>query len=87
MSDLREIAEKRVDSKLRFYNDLKVFVVVNLCLAVINAVFTPEFWWVLFPIFFWGIGVLVNFLKAFVFVDNIDYREKKIEEEIEKLGK
>ena len=48
----------------------------------------PDFWWVLFPVFFWGIGVLVDFLKAFVFNDKFDtedYRERKIQEEMEKL--
>jgi hypothetical protein len=57
-------------------------------LAVINALFSPEFWWVMFPVFFWGIGVLVDFLKAFVFIDNFDsddYRERKIQEEMDKL--
>ena len=42
----------------------------------------------MFPIVFWGIGVLVDFLKAYVFVDDFDsesYRERKIREEMEKL--
>ena len=44
----------------------------------------------LFPVCFWGIGVLVDFLKAFVFTgkfDTAEYRERKIEEEMEKLRK
>ena len=41
----------------------------------------------MFPIFFWGIGVVVDFLKAFVFVNICaeDYRERKIAEELEKM--
>ena len=89
MSDnLRTIAEKRADAKITFYKNFTAFIIVNAMLAVINAIFTPEFWWVLFPVFFWGIGVLVDFLKAFVFVDKFDsesYREKKIQKELEKL--
>ena len=91
MSDsLRRLAEERADAKIHFYKNLKAYVIVNAILAVINYICTPDFWWVLFPVFFWGIGVLVDFLRAFVFMDKFDteaYREQKIEEEMEKLRK
>ena len=89
MSDsLRERAERRVDIKIKFYRNLKAYVIVNAVLVIINWLCTPEFWWVLFPVFFWGIGVLVDFLKAYILVDNWDsedFRERKIEEEMMKL--
>ena len=82
MSDsLRERAERRVDRKIKFYRNLKAYVIVNAILAIINWLCTPEFWWVMF-------GVLVDFLKAYVLVDNWDsedFRERKIEEEMMKL--
>jgi hypothetical protein len=85
---LRSRAEERVDKKIKFYRNLQAYIIVNALLAIINALFSPEFWWVMFPVFFWGIGVLVDFLKAFVFIDNFDsddYRERKIQEEMDKL--
>lgn len=89
MSDsLRERAERRVDIKIKFYRNLKAYVIVNTLLAIINWLCTPEFWWVLFPVFFWGIGVFIDFLKAYVLIDNWDseeFRERKIEEEMMKL--
>lgn len=88
MSDIRSRAEKRVDNKIQFYRSFAIYVIVNAVLAVVNWLYTPEFWWVLFPVFFWGIGVFVKFLNAFVFVskfDSEDYRERKIQEEMEKL--
>ena len=89
MSDIRSRAEKRVDDKIKFYRNFTAYVIVNAMLAIINWYFTPEFWWVAFPLFFWGIGVLKDFLMAFVFVnlDNESYRERKIQEEMEKLRK
>lgn len=90
MSDMRSRAEKRVDNKIKFYRNFTAYVIVNAFLAIINWVFTPQFWWVLFPVFFWGIGVFVDFIKAFVFIgkfDSEDYRERKIQEEMEKLRK
>ena len=87
MSDIRSRAEKRVDDKIKFYRNFTAYVIVNAMLAIINWYFTPEFWWVAFPLFFWGIGVLKDFLTAFVFVnlDNESYRKRKIQEEMEKL--
>ena len=85
---LRSRAEERVDRKIKFYRNLKAYVIVNAILAIINGLFSPDFWWVLFPVFFWGIGVITDFLKAYVFVDNFDsedYRERKIQEEMVKL--
>ena len=86
--NIRSRAEERVDMKIKCYRNLTAYLIVNAMLAVINVICTPQFWWVLFPVFFWGIGVLVDFLKAFVFIDMYgeDYREKKIQEEMERLG-
>ena len=88
MSDLRSRAEERVDNKIRFYINFSAYIAVNAMLFVLNWYFTPEFWWVAFPVFFWGIGVLKDFLIAFVFGERFDsesYRERKIQEEIENL--
>lgn len=89
MSDLRVIAERRADAKIKFYRNLSVYIVVNAMLAFINWYATPDYWWVLFPLVFWGIGVFASFLRAFVLTDIFDraeYREQKIQKELEKLG-
>lgn len=89
MSDnLRARAEQRADAKIRFYINFLIYIMVNGILLALNWLYTPEFWWVAFPIFFWGIGVLKDFLTAFVFVgfDSESYRERKIQKEMEKLG-
>ncbi|MBQ9025764.1 MAG: 2TM domain-containing protein [Methanobrevibacter sp.] len=90
MSDLRSRAERRVDQKIKFYRNFYSYIIVNAILAVINYLFTPEYWWVLFVVFFWGIGVLFDFLKAFILFEKFDseqYREQKINEEMEKMRK
>ena len=82
-----ERAAERVDEKLKFYRGLVSYIIVNAFLLAINYMFTPSFWWVMFPMFFWGIGIIVNFFKAFVF-DGIcteEYRQRKIAEEMEKM--
>lgn len=89
MSDnLYSRAEEIVEKKIRFYRNLQAYIIVNAILAAINWFFTPELWWVMFPVFFWGLGVLKDFLIAFVFVDMFseDYRQRKIEEEMARLS-
>lgn len=86
MNDYERAAE-RIDRKIRFYRNFICYVAVNAFLAILNALYTPEFWWVMFPVFFWGIGVVKDFLKAFVFENfyTEEYRERKIAQEMEKM--
>lgn len=84
----RARAEEIVDKKIKFYRNLKAYIITNTILLIINWIFTAEFWWVAFPLFFWGIGVIKDFLNAYIFINSFeseDYRERKIKEEIEKL--
>lgn len=88
MNALRNRAERKVDLKIKFYINLCSYIIVNSILAVINYLYTPQYWWVAFVVFFWGIGILFNFLKVFLIFDKFDsegYRERKINEEIEKM--
>jgi hypothetical protein len=86
MNDYDRAAE-RVDEKLKFYRGLLSYIIVNAFLLAINYIYTPSFWWVMFPMFFWGIGIIVNFFKIFVFDDicTEEYRQRKIAEEMEKM--
>lgn len=89
MSDnLRLIAENRVERKIKFKRNLYSYIVVNIILAVVNLIFTQEYWWFLWVVLFWGIGVIADFLGAYVLMDKFDseeYRERKIQEELENL--
>ena len=85
-SNIRKIAEQRVDKKIKFLRNLKAYIIVNTILIIVNAIFTPEFWWVIFPLFFWGIGVLADGIRAYDRFDNEEYRERKIKEEMDKLS-
>lgn len=89
MSDnLRAIAEDRVQRKIKFKRNLFSYITVNIILAVVNFLFTPQYWWVMWVLLFWGIGVVLDFLKAYVLFEKYDskeYRERRIQEEMEKL--
>ena len=79
-----EEAKKRVKAKQEFYKHLAVYAIVNTMLILIWAFAAgrgyPWFIWVLGG---WGIGIIFNFLDAFVWI-----RKKNtvaIEKEAEKI--
>ena len=86
--DLREVAEKRVDAKIKFEENLYKYLIVNVILAIISFVFLKSFWLLFLVMFFWGIGVLSDFFEAYSFENliGLNYRERKIQEEISKMG-
>ena len=77
-------ARKRVKAKQEFYKHLIVYAVVNTMLILIWAFVAgrgyPWFAWVLGG---WGIGIVFNFLDAFVWVKKQD--TAAIEKEAENI--
>ena len=86
--DFRKEAERRVDAKIEFQENLYKYLFVNVILAMICVLFLQSFWLLFFVMFFWGIGLLDKFFKAYSFRDfhSPDYRENMIEKEISRMG-
>lgn len=86
--DIRREAERRVDAKIEFQENLYKYLTVNFIIAIISIYFLHSFWLLFFVMFFWGIDVLKKFFKAYSFHDIVghDYREKMIRREISKMG-
>ncbi|WP_407424675.1 2TM domain-containing protein [Methanobrevibacter sp.] len=81
--NLREKAEKRVDAKIRFQENLYKYLIVNTIIAIICTIFLHSYWLLAFVMLFWGIGVMNDFFKAYS-LNN--YREEMIVKEISKMG-
>ena len=58
--DLRDQAIQSLKKKRDFRTHLLTYVLVNGMLVVIWAVTGADFFWPIFPIVGWGIGVLLN---------------------------
>ena len=58
--ELREKAIQRLKKKRDFKTHVLIYVAVNTFLVVIWAVTSAGFFWPIFPILGWGIGVLAN---------------------------
>ena len=55
--NLRAIASRKVHFRMSVKIHLGVYIIVNIFLFIINSLFTPMFWWALFPALAWLIGV------------------------------
>ena len=80
---MRKEAERRVDAKIEFQENLYKYLIVNLIIAIVSIYFLQSFWLLFFVMFFWGIDVLDKFFKAYSIRD---YREKMIQKELLKMG-
>lgn len=80
---LRERALKRLRKQRDFRGHLLIYVLVNAFLVVIWAVTDVHgFFWPIFPIVGWGIGVVMNAWDAY---RRDDFDERRIHQEMERL--
>ena len=78
-----EEASKRVKDRKRFYSSLATYLIVNAVLIVIWALSGQGYMWFLWPLGIWGVFVLGDYLRIFVFGKGSDQRA--IEKEVEKM--
>ena len=78
-------ARKRVKEIRSFYISLTCYFIVVPSLAYINIVYFPGFYWFLFSMCGWGLGLFFHAMKAFNFMPffNQEWEDKKIQELIE----
>ena len=76
--DLRKIAKNRVE----FRDHLIVYLIINAFLFIINVMFSPGFYWFVFVLLFWGIGVVFHYREAYQGTEDM-----RIEKEYQKLKK
>jgi hypothetical protein len=80
---LRERATRNLKKRRDFHAHLLVYVLVNAFLVVIWAVTTPGgFFWPIFPLVGWGIGVVMN---AWDVYRPAEFDEEQIQAEIDRL--
>lgn len=58
--EIREQAVERLKKKRDFKTHVLIYVTVNAFLVVIWAVTGADFFWPIFPILGWGIGIVAN---------------------------
>ena len=79
-------AQQEVEAMTGFYIHLVVYVIVMALLVIINFVFSKT-WWVQWPFFGWGIGILAHALAVFGETPRFikDWQLRKIKELKDKM--
>ena len=79
-----ERARKRVEAKIGFFKHLAVYVGVNLLLVIINLLSSRHTIWFVWPLFGWGIGLVIHGLAVFAFSGPSGMKERMIQKEMER---
>lgn len=82
-SELRRIAERRVDMKLGFRRHLFAYVIVNAGLVAINLITSPGYYWFVWPMLGWGIGLAAH--ASTVYMSGEGDRDRLVQAELDKL--
>jgi len=82
-------AEKTVKNQKSFYQHLTIYLIVNALLYFINMSKSPDVLWFYWPLFGWGIAVIVNWISVFVIKKESvsKWEQKKINDILDKEGK
>lgn len=79
-------AKKAVEERLGFYVHLASYILVNgyfVFLSVRNG----GYFWAIWPLVGWGIGLAFHGISVFGFFNNNSWKDKQIQKEIEKRRK
>ena len=85
--DLIKKAKKRVKAKKEFYSHLVSYVSVSIFLFFINYFTSPAYWWFVFPVGGWGIGVVAHYFSVFGFmgINSSDWEQQEMAKEMDRL--
>ena len=79
-------AKKRVRDKRKFYSHFVTWGVMSFFFIMLNL-FTSDFFWAIFPILGWGIGLAFHGIKVFSSSYGEDWEEREIKREMERIRK
>ncbi len=79
-----EEARKRVEEIKGFYVHLASYVLINAALILINLLTSPNNLWFIWPLFGWGIGLIVHAFSVYSGLWGKSWEERKIKEIMEK---
>jgi hypothetical protein len=80
-------AAARVETRLAFYRHAIIYVLVNLFLAALNLIRTPDHLWFKWSVFGWGIGLVAHGISVFSYRWREGSRERMIQREMERQAR
>lgn len=83
--ELYKQAKENVEAKLGFYIHLFIYIIVCAFLIILNLSTSPDYYWFIWPLIGWGIGVLGHGFGVFAFSEGSVLKKRMIEKELKKL--
>lgn len=77
-------AKKAVEERIGFYIHLTVYICVNAYFVFINLK-NGGYFWAVWPMAGWGIGLAFHGLGVFGFFNNKAWKDRQIQREIERM--
>lgn len=77
---LYEQARKRVKTKRKFYSHVLTWVMMSVFFILLN-IFTSDYFWAIFPILGWGIGVAFHGIQVY----SGEWEDREVEKEYERI--
>ncbi|MFX0037860.1 MAG: 2TM domain-containing protein [Promethearchaeota archaeon] len=69
--NLRKIAAQKVSFRFSVKIHLYIFILINILLVIVNIFSTPGFYWFLFPLFSWLIGLTMHTLSYILYARGV----------------
>lgn len=73
-------AKSKVKSRKKFYSHVITWILLSILFIFINL-FTSDYFWAIFPILAWGIGVAFHGIQVF----SDEWEEQEVEREFNKM--
>ena len=77
-------AKHYVERKLGFFSHLGSYVLVNSGLIMLNLLTSPHYFWAVWPLLGWGIGLLSHAIRIFMHDSIGGWTQRMIARELEK---
>ncbi len=81
-------AKKRVKDKKDFYQHLMSYAIVNTFLFALNIITSPGYFWFVFPLMGWGVGLAFHYVSVFGIpgfdILSKEWEERELEKELRK---
>lgn len=86
VSSSEQAIMERVRDIRGFYSHAWSYLLVSLFLVILNALTSPDRWWVFWPVAGWGIGVLAHGLSVFEVMDlwGDDWEKREIDKRLKR---
>ena len=70
---LRRIASQKVTFRYSIKLHSTIYILGNILLFTINAIFSPFLWWAIYPLFGWLIGLVIHGLAYMLYAKGTSY--------------